>query len=180
MKKENQGPVQHGDFPQSKFSSSQLNHSLPGNRAEKKSRLRRNPPPPSFTSPLHRRGSSRERCEEVEVQIEQTREGERGKRRRERKLCTISLAHMGTVPERGSDNRTTCRQGQEAGTGRLAHALAPALTRSEGSLEEFLGGGTLDGVTGSIKPFGPPDEVPELVQRPLSHNLPKLGESAVL
>lgn len=40
-----------------------------------------------------------------------------------------SLPHMGTVPESGSNNRVTRRQGQEAGAGRLARALAQALTR---------------------------------------------------
>lgn len=42
---------------------------------------------------------------------------------------SLALPHMGTVPESGSDNRATRRQGQEAGAGRLARALAQALTR---------------------------------------------------
>lgn len=41
---------------------------------------------------------------------------------------SLSHTHMGTMPESGSDNRATCRQGQEAGTGCLARALARAPT----------------------------------------------------
>lgn len=41
----------------------------------------------------------------------------------------LTVPHMGTVPESGSDNRATCRQEQEAGAGRLARALARTLTR---------------------------------------------------
>lgn len=62
-----------------------------------------------------------------------------------------SLSRMGTVPESGSENMTTYRQGQEAGTGCLARALAQALPRGKwgkeegkASLKEFAVGGKME------------------------------------